>query len=772
MKNLYWVGIRESDIFSCSSLYSGSITFYGSNRKGNISLFHDDSERLNHNSDNIVFENFYSEAMHSVLKKDPKALFMFYNQSMAYKVDKKLQKKIICVNSESLLKILNNKILCKIWLKQCVPMLPNVQILNNELSMEYAKSLFPGFDKFVLQPDISSGGHGTFLITEENCTEIKEQLNEKVLYSLSPYYNNSIPINVHAIISKNNISIYPPSIQIVKEHNNQLVYFGGDFLAYGEIPEEINIKLTKYSKNICKKMQRSGYCGVCGIDFIIKDENIYFMEINPRFQASTFVLNHALAIQKKKTINEVCIDMFFERQIINNESVSIKVNYSFFTYSNISRDSFFYKYIFKKYFALNPQYSTLKDGYTENTDSENDSYLFRCIFPHNIISVFENTIRTAEVITGFKINSTVSIVELKIMLIMFGITISEKAREHIKQNGEIREANFSAIDIVAFEKVVINCPYNIGLSIYSPFCIDLDNNCLYLTLWGYKISKVNLYPESKVNNKTTTSGINFSSIAFLATDRLRVNHSSVCYYKSIGKHCKFCNLPFTNQKYSKDDIYEVVKQYLVEEKFNHILIGGGSAEPDDNFENIIDIAKFIRLQTDMPLYLMSTPPRNKKVIHKLCDSGINELAFNIEVFDRNLAKKYMPGKGLIPLSQYYSAYAEAEKRLTKNDIRCMIVLGIDDEKTVLNGIKKLCKIGVQPMLSVFRPMPNTPMENQFPISWLAVYELYIKAQKICSQYKIRLGPSCISCQNNTISIPEEMETKTINIPILNAFNKN
>ncbi len=772
MKNIYWVGIRESDIFSCGSLYSGSITFYGSNKNGNISLFHGDYKRLNHNSNSIVFENFYNEAMSSVLKKDPKALFMFYNQNMAYKVDKEFRKKIICINSESLLQVLNNKILCKIWLKQYVPIIPNVQIFKSELSMKHAKSLFLGFDEFVLQPDISSGGHGTFLITKDNFNIIDKQLNENTLYSLSPYYKNSIPINVHVIISKNNISIYPPSIQIVKEHNNQLIYFGGDFLAYREFSEEIKNKVIQYSKKICHKMQKSGYRGICGIDFVINDANVYFMEINPRFQASTFVLNHALSIENKKTINETCIDVFFDRQINNDDKSTLKVNYSFFSYSNFSKDYFFNKHIFEKYFSLNPQSSMLKDGYTENTTSENGSYLFRCIFSHNIISIFENTIRTAEVITGFKINSIISITELKIMLIMFGITVSEKAKKHINQNGEIREANFSAIDIVIFENLIINCPYNIGLSVYSPFCIELENNSLYLTLWGHIISKVNLYPKSKVNNQTTTSGIHFSSIAFLATDRLRVNHSSVCYYKSIGKPCKFCNLPFTNQKYHKDDIYEVVKQYIDEEEFNHILIGGGSADPIDNFSDILDVVKFIRQLTNMPLYLMSTPPQNKEIINELCDAGINELAFNIEIFDRNLAKKYMPGKGIIPLSQYYSSYIEARKKLEKNNIRCMIVLGIDDKQTVLDGIKKLCEMGVQPMLSVFRPMPNTPMENQFPIPWLEVYEIYIKSQNICSQYEIRLGPSCISCQNNTISIPKEMERKTIHIPILDRINKN
>ena len=35
MSNIYWVGIRESDLLSVDGLYCGSVTFFGSGEKGN-----------------------------------------------------------------------------------------------------------------------------------------------------------------------------------------------------------------------------------------------------------------------------------------------------------------------------------------------------------------------------------------------------------------------------------------------------------------------------------------------------------------------------------------------------------------------------------------------------------------------------------------------------------------------------------------------------------------------------------------------------------------
>lgn len=64
------------------------------------------------------------------------------------------------------------------------------------------------------------------------------------------------------------------------------------------------------------------------------------------------------------------------------------------------------------------------------------------------------------------------------------------------------------------------------------------------------------------------------------------------------------------------------------------------------YKQIIDISKFIRrINSDIPIYLMSLPPTNKEVLKKYQQVGITEVAFNIEIWDRDLARQLMPGKG-------------------------------------------------------------------------------------------------------------------------------
>ena len=42
---------------------------------------------------------------------------------------------------------------------------------------------------------------------------------------------NNIPINIHLLISENDITLLPISIQIIEKINNKLAYKGCDFIA-------------------------------------------------------------------------------------------------------------------------------------------------------------------------------------------------------------------------------------------------------------------------------------------------------------------------------------------------------------------------------------------------------------------------------------------------------------------------------------------------------------------------------------------------------------
>lgn len=113
----------------------------------------------------------------------------------------------------------------------------------------------------------------------------------------------------------------------------------------------------------------------------------------------------------------------------------------------------------------------------------------------------------------------------------------------------------------------------------------------------------------------------------------------------------------------------------------------------------------------------------------------------------------MPGKGKIPLKSYLDAleYSTALWGKTGN-VRTALIVGLNDTGSLLNGIELLCQKGIQPMLSIFRPLPNTKLEWMVPPSNQALMDIYKKAQEICHSYHLTLGPSCNACKNNMLAL--------------------
>ena len=247
----------------------------------------------------------------------------------------------------------------------------------------------------------------------------------------------------------------------------------------------------------------------------------------------------------------------------------------------------------------------------------------------------------------------------------------------------------------------------------------------------------------------------FSDVCFWATDRLRIHHNLSCCLKDQGIGCKFCEVMPNRRFISAEDILEVVDFYLKRANtFRHFLIGGGSEPRETEYKNIIRIVKHIRRKSKKDIYVMSLPPKNLSVLKDYKEAGVSEIGFNIELFDQDAALNYMPGKGKISRNEYFTALREAVKYWgNTGKVRSLMIVGLEMEESLFEGIQELCKMGVMPILSVFRPIPGTATEDIVPPSNHFLRYIYLKGTMICKEFSLNLGPECPSCQNNTLSLP-------------------
>ena len=145
---LYWVGPRDSDIDYVEGLFDGSVVLFGDEIRENSSSFckHYHS-RVNHNIIDEDQDNFTISEILFRLDNDPEARFMFYNPNIVFKIRKlkEIQEHIVCLNNESLMELVNNKISFHRYFERVARLLPTKTVKGEKCNFVSLKNIFNTF---------------------------------------------------------------------------------------------------------------------------------------------------------------------------------------------------------------------------------------------------------------------------------------------------------------------------------------------------------------------------------------------------------------------------------------------------------------------------------------------------------------------------------------------------------------------------------------------------------------------------------------------------
>lgn len=755
---IFWIGIQESEIKHTNEIFKGSITIFGSGKNGNYAFDKKYGIRYDYNIDNDLWIAFVNAAACEIIQLYPDCKFMMYYPMDAVFYDRSVTDRIIGTNDPVFLDLWDNKFKCREWLGNDVPVVSTEVCYGENIESLWREKIHT-MKNMIVQGEYSCGGSNTWLLTKDNMNTVFSKLNAEKIYAISNYLENSVSVNIHLVIYSDDILLLPASIQIIDKTKYFFEYRGADFITYRYLPKSIKDKVQQYSLIIGERLRRSNYLGVCGVDYIVTQNEVYFSEINPRFQSSTFILNMALHDNGLPfSVHRLHLDAFNNTKC-QYSIPSITVDYSY--YKNIYSHAYepVLKNLASKAKSFNGVIYMDDDLFWEFKLEEN-TYLYKLIFKHNICSIspdFKLIIHP-----NLRVNSCIAnftdldnqMLELKIMLLSHGITISPEAEARLQAENGINCEEFDAIDLVLNNKYYINVPYQTNLSQLSPFSYDIKNGVSGLYYCDQAIiAEAYIRGVDSISENITKGGISYSDIAYLGNDRLRVYHRLGCFFKQACCGCQFCDIESDNRMLAFETITEVIDAYDNCSDINHYLIGGGSQNSDDNFENICKIAEYLKTKNDKSIYLMSLPVNDRNILAKLKRSGITEIAFNIEIFDRNLAKKYMPGKGEIELQTYFDALKLAVELWGKTgNVRTIFIVGLEPKQSLLKGIEQVCKFGVSPILSLFKPIKGTKLNYMMPPPDEDILDIVAKAEKLCGLYGVELGPSCHYCEDNTLKI--------------------
>lgn len=89
--------------------------------------------------------------------------------------------------------------------------------------------------------------------------------------------------------------------------------------------------MRRYTLIVLNAIKQLGYKGIVGLDFLITKNEIFFLEINPRYQASSFLINIALIEEGYPSLSQINLNVF-QNISVNKNIEKIHVDYSFYKY--------------------------------------------------------------------------------------------------------------------------------------------------------------------------------------------------------------------------------------------------------------------------------------------------------------------------------------------------------------------------------------------------------------------------------------------------------
>jgi Radical SAM superfamily len=348
---------------------------------------------------------------------------------------------------------------------------------------------------------------------------------------------------------------------------------------------------------------------------------------------------------------------------------------------------------------------------------------------------------------------------LKFRLLSSGLVIRQDAQEYIDERNGDRPmtpadyASTSGIIIAIGDDVWVNAPislYNSNFVHDTPFELILTAEGLLVRGEGSE-SPAKMWLPPRYHGKKNKAGEEYTSYAFTHADRVRISPIEGC-----SMVCKFCNLPYEFRYRTKrvEGLVDAVRTALADpvQPASHVLISGGTPKPAD-VEYVRSVYEAVI--TGFPgvaVDIMMVPRDHLMDPIWLKELGVNELSVNLEIFDLEIGAELMRQKAKQGRQTYLDYLERATEVLGAGRVRSMLMVGLEPVESTLGGVEAIARTGAVPVLSPFRPDPATPLKDRRPSDADKLEEIYLRARDIAAGYGVSLGPGCIPCSHNTLTL--------------------
>ncbi|MBZ5733670.1 MSMEG_0568 family radical SAM protein [Nocardioides sp. TRM66260-LWL] len=216
---------------------------------------------------------------------------------------------------------------------------------------------------------------------------------------------------------------------------------------------------------------------------------------------------------------------------------------------------------------------------------------------------------------------------------------------------------------------------------------------------------------------TTADGVRYEQIARLHSDRvLATTVVQTCARYDESERCRFCAIEeslasgATIAVKTPAQLAEVARAAVELDGVTQMVMTTGTSRGRDR--GAVHLARCVRAVheavPDLPIQVQCEPPADLGVIAELHEAGARSIGIHVESLDDEVRRRWMPGKGSVPMAEYRAAWAEAVRVFGWNQVSTYLMVGLgEDPDELIAGAEELIAMGVYPFVVPFRPLAGT-----------------------------------------------------------------
>jgi hypothetical protein len=348
---------------------------------------------------------------------------------------------------------------------------------------------------------------------------------------------------------------------------------------------------------------------------------------------------------------------------------------------------------------------------------------------------------------------------LKISLLCRGISVSPAAKAKLTHGGAIplsvyEYATTGGLTLLLKDNVYVNAPFDepIAEAPEATLLLEEQEEVPFRVLFHGEEFPTQVLPLPGYLFAKDSRGRLVTEAVFSHADRARLSPIGGCHNR-----CGFCDSPL--KSYELRPAEQLMEALAIAQAdtvlpVHHAVISGGTPKQGD-YSYFSQACETIIRNAAMPVDVMMAPREDTKLIDQLSSWGVYGFAINLELYDDEMARRIAPQKRGLGVQKFGETIERAvECTGGRGRVRSLLLVGLEPEEQTLKGVEFLARLGCDPVLSPFRPAPDTPLANHPGPSYELLESVYLRSLDIVERHGVKLGPRCIPCTHNTLTFAD------------------